>query len=239
MTSFSNKVLYTKGHLQHHSITITGTATELEKTVLFKDPIYNVIAVEAVQGIIHGDNDATDDDWVKITCPQVQRRLEGKIATNYDTGLAVVSAGTVFGATHGVRYFSKPKDKYSDLTISLELLSSSDSSKKTLALGKPWVIELDIISIGVATHTDWKNVPTPADNPEDTKIDKTLDYLHKPETMVVSTPEKKKKKKIPKKVMTRAEPMVSTSSLANSSVVKGSLGVLGLGTALAFGLKFK
>ena len=242
MTSFSNKVLYSKGHLQHHSITITGAQNEFEKTIVLDVPIYNVISVEAVQGIVHGDS--THVEWIKIRCPQVERRLEGKIGTGYDTGLAVVNAGVVFGATHGVRYFSKPKDKYSDLTISLELLSSSQSNKTTLTMEKPWVIELDIISVAVATHTDWRNVPTPADDPEDANNDKTHDYLHKPETMVVSIPtdlnKKKKKKSQKKQTPDKApEPFDSNSSLARGSVVKGSLGVLGLGAAMALGLKFK
>lgn len=240
MTSFSNKVLYTKGHLQHHSITITGTTSDTTKTISFREPIYNVISVEAVQGIIHSDNDATDDDWIRIKCPQVERRLEGKLGTGYDTGLAVVSAGTIFGVTHGARYFSKPKDNYSELTISLELVSSSDSNKTTLTLGKPWIIELELISIGVATHTDWKNIPNPADNPDDANNDRTHDYLHQPETMVVFSPKKKKKKATKNKESVKyPESSPSNSSLSRSSVVKGSLGALGVGTALAFGLKFK
>ena len=234
MTTFSNKVLYTKGHLSHHSIILQGTSSETEKKFTFKEPIKNVIAIEAVQGALWTTTTSDKNLWYKIRCPTVEKRLEGKMGTEYDTPLALVNANVPFALCHSVRYFSKPKDSVGELEIAIEPIEGQVSS-----LDSNWIIELDITTVRVATHADWRNIPTSADVAEESgqKFDKVRDDLHsnfKNPLVTSVTKRKPKEKKKPKPT-----DGANQTSLSNSTVLKGSVGALGLGTALALGLKFK
>jgi len=252
MTTFSNKLLYSKGHLDHHSIVLKGSATETDITFKFKDPIQNVVAVEAVQGMLT-TSAGLGDTWVYIRCPLTERRLEGKYGTEFDIPLALIKTNYPFALNHNTRYFSKPKDSINELSLSFELATSAGGN--TLSLSAPWIIQLEITTVRIATHTDWRNIPEKAEG-EDSKFDKTLDAIEpttalRPEKFQENGMKKKKKKKTSIDSPAREskssrshnskkipQPKNASSSLG-SSVVKGTIGVLATGTALALGLKFK
>jgi len=256
MTTFSNKLLYSKGHLDHHSIVLKGSATDTEITFRFKDPIHNVVAVEAVQGMLTSGA-GSGDTWVYIRCPLTERRLEGKYGTEFDIPLALVKTNYPFALNHNTRYFSKPKDSVKELTLSFELASSASAT--SLSLSAPWIIQLEITTVRIATHTDWRNIPEKAEG-ESGQFDKTRDDIepgseNKALTIKASrspreefgenslTRKKKKKKNTSidsRKKSQGPEPQGKVaSSTLGSSVVKGTVGVLAAGTALALGLKFK
>tara|TARA_B100001250_G_scaffold134251_1_gene114788 strand:- start:6260 stop:6988 length:729 start_codon:yes stop_codon:yes gene_type:complete len=242
MTTFSNKVLYTKGHLNHHSIILHSTQTE--ETFKFKEPVKNVIAIEAVQGIILTTG-TSPNYWCKVRCPLLEKRLEGKMGTEYDTPLALINANVPLALSHSTRFFSKPKDSIQELTLSLEDLSGNPFSLKD-----SWILELDITSVIVGTHADWKNIPSTKDvkdNPNQ-KFDKVHDHMEENfETpWVRSRTDKKNKKKKNNDVKNintvsgiRDNTTINNSTLNTSNILKSSVGLLGVGTALAMGLKFK
>ena len=242
MTTFSNKLLYSKGHLDHHSIVLKGSATETEITFKFKDPIHNVVAVEAVQGMLT-TSAGLGDTWIYIRCPLTERRLEGKYGTEFDIPLALIKTNYPFALNHNTRYFSKPKDSINELSLSFELATSAGGN--TLSLSAPWIIQLEITTVRIATHTDWRNIPEKAEG-ENSKFDKTLDAIEPgPRTPRVGFQESggiKKKKK--KKTSIDSSDATQKSSRSHnskkipqaknspgslgSSVVKGTIGALGI-----------
>ena len=234
MTTFSNKVLYTKGYLDYHVITVKGNQTDTDITFNFKEPIKNVVSMEVVQGIIKS---GTTDAWIYVRCPEMERRLEGKINTGINTPLALINANVPYALPHTHRYFSKPRDSLSFVNILLEIASPENG---TLSLNGPWILEIELISIRVATHTDWRKIPQVDSNKEGATFDKVHDALEQkePDEIVVVAKEEPKKKKEKFTTPKKAKPVPAESSLG-STLLTGTVGALGLGTAVALGVKFK
>jgi len=226
MTTFSNKILYTKGQLDYRCIILTGNETET--TFNFKDPLFNVISIEAVQGEIT-TNDTTE--WVEVRCPEIDKRIENGI-TSYDTSLLVTKSAIPFIKSHTSRYFAKPKDRLDAVTV---YILRKLPSTGTTTLSGDWIIELEIATVRVPTHADWRNIPDTEvsnDTSEILEVQVPALPITPPEPLV----EKKRKKK--KKENMEIQP-ASTGSSLEGSLLSGSLGLLGLGSALALGVRIK
>tara|TARA_X000001036_G_scaffold439549_1_gene491084 strand:- start:5556 stop:6263 length:708 start_codon:yes stop_codon:yes gene_type:complete len=235
MTTFSNKILYTKGNLDYRCLTLVGDS--IEQTFNFKDPLFNVISIEAAQGEINTNNSS---EWISVSCKEIDKKIENGI-TDYDTSLVLTKSTLPFVKTHTSRYFSKPKDRLDALSISME---TTTGTKPTLT--GSWIIELEIITVRVPTHADWRNIP-------DTESGKDANEMlleSEPNTTVSASKEKEKKehkknidtsKKKPKKkenLKNKVVPVSSGSSL-QSMLLASSLGLIGVGSAVAMGVNFK
>ena len=247
MTTFSNKILYTKGQLDYRCLTLTSNQTET--TFKFKDPIFNVISIEAVQGEIKTND---PDEWLDVRCKEIDKRIENGI-TSYDTSLVLTKSEVPFIKSHTSRFFAKPKDRLDSLTI---IINRKLPTTGSTTLSSDWIIELELTSIRVATHADWRNIPDTEISketsevlgiePEDPQeLADASGFAKSPvaikEKAELKQEERKKKKKIKKskkEPMTEIQP-ASTGTSLESSIMTGSLGLLGIGSALALGIKLK
>tara|TARA_B100000902_G_scaffold373071_1_gene400684 strand:- start:699 stop:1394 length:696 start_codon:yes stop_codon:yes gene_type:complete len=231
MTTFSNKILYTRGQLEYRSITIVGNQTET--TFNFKDPLFNVISIEAVQGEITTDN---SDEWLDIRCKEIDKKIENGI-TSFDTSLLLTKSGIPFMKNHTSRYFSKPKDRLDSLNI---LIKRKLPTTGATTLSSDWIMEIELVTVRIPTHADWRNIPETEQGQETSEFlqDKTEDVVLIKNPVSPEPPKKKNKKKKDKKEKMEIAP-ASTGSSLEGSLITGSLGLLGIGSALALGVKLK
>tara|TARA_X000001036_G_scaffold412213_1_gene425546 strand:+ start:4162 stop:4887 length:726 start_codon:yes stop_codon:yes gene_type:complete len=236
MPTFSNKLLYTKGYLDYHCLTLSGNSTE--EKFIFKEPIFNIVACEAVQGEIKTNNPL---DWISVICREIDKKNETGL-TGYDTKVILVKSEVPFVKTHATRYFSKPKDKLESITLKLQKVLPNTTTPITL--NGPWIIQLELTTVRVATHTDWRNISpidikSDGDISSDLNSDKTRDDLEKPDIKVLPEKKEKKKKssrKAAKKDIKIPEPAHKENmSSLRSYLVNGGVGALGVGTAMALG----
>ena len=134
---------------------------------------------------------------------------------------------------HTSRYFSKPKDRLDSLNI---LIKRKLPTTGTTTLSSHWIMEIEIVTVRIPTHADWRNIPDTELGQETSTIlqEQSEDIVIK---NPVSEPPKEKKKKKKKETMEIVP--ASTGSSLEGSLVSGSLGLLGVGTALALGVKLK
>jgi len=238
MTTFSNKILYTKGNLDYRSLILVGDS--IEQTFNFKDPLFNVISIEAAQGEINTNNAS---EWVSVSCKEIDKKIENGI-TNYDTSLVLTKSTLPFVKSHTSRYFSKPKDRLDAITISMKTISGTKPTLTGL-----WVIELEIVTVRVPTHADWRNIPETESGKDSNEIlletepnvtrtaSKEIKDKNK-KGVVTENSENSKKKPKKEKFKNKVVPASSGSSL-QSMLLTGSVGLLGIGSAVAMGVNFK
>ena len=239
MTTFSNKSLYTKGQLDYRCLTLLGNSTE--QTFDFKDPLFNVISIEASQGEINTDNAS---EWITVRCKEIDKKIENGI-TNYDTSLLLTKSGVAFMKTHTSRFFSKPKDRLDSISISIETITGAN---KFPSLIGTWVIELEIATVRVPTHADWRNIPDTESGEntseiliDDAKKEPPTPNKSKPKDTTKSAKSAKSAKstKSSSKENFKKDSAPAKPSSLESSLLTGTLSLLGIGSAVAMGVNFK